>query len=246
MELRADGSEPCGAAKTLGPQGIHQPHHTSPLQAAPVPTSQWGLEASWCRGLQFGPFSTHFHPPAPGLARLRPSTGGGEPGAIGARPPPGSQERVGKAPRARRCGRKGTKPTLLATRTASAGRCEERESFSPPFWCDFTQKRGRGCPTPDGGKHQLLLAPISEALRGAPCPARRELGRLRGTARLGGRMNGALRLLGGEAAAGVFTEATCVFGRNVREADNRLFGSTGQKSRSCLGIRIQEGGKKSI
>lgn len=245
MELRADGSEPCGAAKTLGPQSIHQPHHTSPLQAAPVPTSQWGLEASWCRGLQFGPFSTHFHLPPPCLARLRPSTGGGTGShrcpASSWQPGAGGEGSPGTAVREER---NKADPFSNPHRICRPVRGEG--GFQPPFWCDFMQKRGRGRPTPDGGKRQLLLAPISEALRGAPCPARRELGRLRGTARLGGWMNGALRLLGGEAAAGVFTEATRVFGRNVREADNRLFGSTGQKSRSCLGIRIQEGGKKSI
>lgn len=82
-----------------------------------------------------------------------------------------------------------------------------------PFWCDFTQKRGRGRPTPqreaDGGSVSSSSPPSRR-----PCeepPARRDASSAAFEARLGGRMNGALRLLGGGSAGGIYRSHACVW-----------------------------------
>lgn len=158
-------------------------HTTEPsCRQLPSPPPGWAQRPPGAGASSLGHFPPIFtHPlhawPGCGLAR------GGEPGAIGARPPPGSQERVGKAPRARRCGRKGTKPTLLATRTASAGRCEEREGFSPRFGA-ISRRKGVGDVPPRTGGSVSSSSPPSQR----PCeepPARRDASSAAFEARLG-------------------------------------------------------------
>lgn len=164
----------------------HTTHPPCRQLPSPPPGGAWRPPGAGASSLgHFPPIFTHPLQawPSCGLAQ-----GGREPGAIGARPsvsrpPPGSQERVGKAPRARRCGRKGTKPTLLATRTASAGRWEERKGFSPRFGA-ISLRKGVGDVPPRTGGSASSSSPPSQR----PCeepPARRDASSAAFEARLG-------------------------------------------------------------